>query len=206
MKSSGRLLFIDTQPLSHLQPFHTSFHTLPRIQPHGGSFQPLSVTTFLVPSSTANTDPAHSDPGGVATLGRRKRLSSSGRLTEVGSDHIYAIVQPKDKRISTASSSAASSSQPPPNLLDLIPPPPTYPPSPPLLSRRKQLSCTTVASDATEETSRLLVRDECDGLQQENGYAKLKRNKNKVGADLIPVQEKDFKGFGSPACDDRNYS
>ena len=97
-----------------------------------------------------------------------------------GSDHIYAIVQPKDKRISTTSSaSLASSSLPLPNLLDLIPPPPTYPPSPPLLSKRKQLK----ASEATEETSRLLVpTDECDGsLNQENGYAKLKnRTKNKV--------------------------
>ena len=41
----------------------------------------------------------------------------------------------------------------------------------------------TVASEATEETSRLLMTDECDGssLNHENGYAKLKRNKNKVG-------------------------
>ena len=40
-----------------------------------------------------------------------------------------------------------------------------------------------VASEATEETSRLLMTDECDGsssLNRENGYAKLKRNKNKV--------------------------
>jgi hypothetical protein len=42
----------------------------------------------------------------------------------------------------------------------------------------------TVASEATEETSRLLMTDECDGssLNRENGYAKLKRNKNKVKA------------------------
>ena len=81
----------------------------------------------------------------------------------------------------------------PPNLLDLIPPPPTYPPSPPLLKQRKQLSSSsqfglqgggTVASEATEETSRLLMTDECDGssLNRENGYAKLKKNKNKVKA------------------------
>ena len=79
----------------------------------------------------------------------------------------------------------------PPNLLDLIPPPPTYPPSPPLLKQRKQLSSqfgfqgeATVASEATEETSRLLMTDECDGssLNRENGYAKLKKNKNKVKA------------------------
>ena len=69
------------------------------------------------------------------------RLSSS-RITEA-SDHIYARVQPKDKRISTASSAsmasavAASATLQPPNLLDLIPPPPTYPPSPrsPLIPR-----------------------------------------------------------------------
>ena len=91
------------------QPFHTSFHTLPRRQAHGGSLQPLSVTTFLVPSSSSSKqDPALSDPGGVQTLGRRKRLSSS-RLTET-SDHIYAMVQPKDKRMSTTSSASLGSS------------------------------------------------------------------------------------------------
>ena len=169
-----------------LQPLHSSFHTLPRRHPN--SLQPLSVTTFLVPSTKAGDgNPTLSDPGGVATLGRRKRLSSS-RLTET-SDHIYAMVQPKDKRISTTSSaSLASSSQPPPNLLDLIPPPPTYPPSPPLLNKRKHIapaSC-TMASEAIEETSRLLMTDECDGsLNHENGYAKLKRNKNKVSRSII---------------------
>ena len=56
---------------SFLQPLYSSFHTLPRRhQPLSGSLQPLSVTTFLVPSSQ---DPALSDPGGVATLGRRHR-------------------------------------------------------------------------------------------------------------------------------------
>ncbi len=174
-----------TKNICNFQAFHTSFHTLPRRQPQGGSFQPLSVTTFLAPSKSVTADPTLSDPGGVATLGRRKRLSSS-HLTEC-SDHIYALVQPKDKRMSTTSSaSLASSSQPPPNLLDLIPPPPTYPPSPPLLSKRKQLSCGTVASEAIEETSRLLMTDECDeSLSHENGYAKLKRNKNKVEHSLI---------------------
>ena len=39
-----------------------------------------------------------------------------------------------------------------------------------------------MASEAIEETSRLLMTDECDeSLSHENGYAKLKRNKNKVG-------------------------
>ena len=66
------------------------------------------MTTFLVPSSSSKQDPALSDPGGVATLGRRKRLSSS-RLTET-SDHIYAMVQPKDKRMSTTSSASLASS------------------------------------------------------------------------------------------------
>ena len=42
-----------------------------------------------------------------------------------------------------------------------------------------------VASEATEETSRLLMTEECDG-SLENGYAKLKWNKNKVRA-LIRV-------------------
>ena len=160
----------------------SSFHTLPRRQPHSGSLQPLSVTTFLVPSHN-NNDPALSDPGGVATLGRRKRLSSS-RLTEA-SDHIYAMVQPKDKRFSMTSSASLSSHPPStstaPNLLDLIPPPPSYPPpSTPVLSKRKQM---LIASEASiDETSRLLMTDECDGssMQRENGYAKLKRNKNKV--------------------------
>ena len=36
-----------------------------------------------------------------------------------------------------------------------------------------------MASDATEETSRLLMTEECEG-SLENGYAKLKWNKNKV--------------------------
>ena len=163
---------------------YSSFHTLPRRQPLSGSLQPLSVTTFLVPAHN-NNDPALSDPGGVATLGRRKRLSSS-RLTE-NSDHIYAMVQPKDKRFSMASSASLSSHAPlhAPNLLDLIPPPPSSPPpSTPILSKRKQM---LIASEATsDETSRLLVTDECEGsseasaMQRENGYAKLKRNKNKV--------------------------
>ena len=108
------------------------------------------------------------------------RLSSS-RVTEA-SDHIYARVQPKDKRISTASSASMGSFQPP-NLLDLIPPPPTYPPSPrsPSLVPHRRSRALTVASEATEETSRLLMTEECDG-SLENGYAKLKRNKNKVRA------------------------
>jgi hypothetical protein len=186
--------------------FHSSFHTLPRESHHltSSSLQPLSVTTFLVPSTGGGgstqreqqQDPALSDPGGVATLGRRKRLSSS-RLTE-NSDHIYALVQPKDQRFSTASSASMASA--PPNLLDLIPPPPSYPPpsprptgggsnqreqprptSPLLLNNRRNESFLAAASEATEETSRLLMTDECDGSwRQDNGYAKLKGSKNRV--------------------------
>ena len=156
---------------------YSSFHTLPRRQPLSGSLQPLSVTTFLVPAHN-NNDPALSDPGGAATLGRRKRLSS--HLTE-NSDHIYAMVQPKDKRFSMTSSASLSSHAPmAPNLLDLIPPPPSYPPpSTPVLSKRKQMLI--AGEPSSDETSKLLVTDECEGsMQRENGYAKLKRNKNKV--------------------------
>ena len=137
------------------------------------------------------------------------RLISSSRITEA-SDHIYARVQPKDKRISTTSSASmasasatsastsattaalvpSTSQHQPPNLLDLIPPPPTYPPSEPRTPLIRQshrggavaiAKKSSVASEATEETSRLLMTEECDG-SLENGYAKLKWNKNKVRA------------------------
>ena len=45
----------------------------------------------------------------------------------------------------------------------------------------KKSSSVNVASEATEETSRLLMTEECDG-SLDNGYAKLKWNKNKVRA------------------------
>ena len=41
-----------------------------------------------------------------------------------------------------------------------------------------------MASDATEETSRLLMTEECEG-SLENGYAKLKWNKNKVRTERL---------------------
>ena len=41
-----------------------------------------------------------------------------------------------------------------------------------------------MASDATEETSRLLMTEECEG-SLENGYAKLKWNKNKVRTEIF---------------------
>ena len=47
------------------------------------------------------------------------------------------------------------------------------------LCNNRRSRASTVASDATEETSRLLMTEECEG-SLENGYAKLKWNKNKV--------------------------
>ena len=47
------------------------------------------------------------------------------------------------------------------------------------LCNNRRPRASTVASDATEETSRLLMTEECEG-SLENGYAKLKWNKNKV--------------------------
>ena len=89
-----------------------------------------------------------------------------------------------------------STSTRPPNLLDLIPPPPTYPPSPPLLSKRKQHginSSSAVASEDVEETARLLLTDEGDvSMKKENGYAKLKRCKNKVKACSNLLKETQF--------------